>query len=110
NIMQVRVRSAQTSNRMESFNNRILFESRRSDLVQNHMANIQIAFLNKSTVLKDNEIQAAIQPFQKQISRDFAPVWGVDADLSFIPKGKPAPTKTWLIGVFDNSDQAGALG
>jgi hypothetical protein len=27
-----------------------------------------------------------------------------------VPKGAPVPPKTWLIGVFDNSDQAGVLG
>ncbi len=74
------------------------------------MANIKIAFTNQSTVLTDAEVQAAIGPLQTQVSRDFAPVWGVDADLSFVPKSATPPPKSWVIGVFDNSDQAGALG
>ena len=44
------------------------------------------------------------------MSRDFAPAWGVDADLTFVPKGsKPSASSRWLV-VLDNSDQAGALG
>jgi hypothetical protein len=74
------------------------------------MANIKIAFTNLSTVLKDAEVQAAIKPLQMQISRDFAPIWGVEADLSFVAKDTKPPPKTWVIGVFDDSDQAGALG
>jgi hypothetical protein len=74
------------------------------------MANIKIAFFNESSVLTDAEVQAAIKPLQTQITRDFAPVWGVDAELSFVPKGTQLPAKSWQIGVFDDSDQAGALG
>jgi hypothetical protein len=74
------------------------------------MANIKIVFFNESTLLTDAEVQAAIKPLQTQVSRDFAPLWGVDADVQFLPKGKKPSPKTWQIGVFDNSDQAGALG
>jgi len=74
------------------------------------MANIKISFFNESTVLKDSDVKAAIAPLQTQVTRDFAPVWGVDADVAFFPKGTQPPAKTWQIGMFDNSDQAGALG
>src|SRR5438445_3251145 len=74
------------------------------------MANIKIAFTNQSTVLADAQVTTAMPALQKQSTRDFAPVWGVDADLSFVPKSAPLPPKSWLIGVFDDSDQAGALG
>jgi hypothetical protein len=74
------------------------------------MANIKIPFFNESTVLKDSDVKAAIAPLQTQATRDFAPVWGVDADLTFFPKGTQLPAKTWQIGIFDDSDQAGALG
>ncbi|MGH8093935.1 MAG: hypothetical protein ACREIF_10745 [Chthoniobacterales bacterium] len=74
------------------------------------MTTIKIAFTNESTVLTDVQVKAAVPSLQKQVTGDFAPVWGVDAGLSFIAKGVPIPSNTWLIGVFDNSDQAGALG
>ena len=74
------------------------------------MANIKIAVINSSTVLTDQQIQAAIPALQKQVHRDFAPAWGIDADLTFVPSGsKPAPGSWWLV-ILDNSDEAGALG
>ena len=74
------------------------------------MPNIQIAFFNQSTELTDVQVKAALGPLQTQVSRDFAPIWGVDAALSFIPAGAAFPPNAWQIGVFDDSDQAGSLG
>ena len=74
------------------------------------MANTQIAIINSSTVLTDAQVQAAIPGLQTQIHRDFAPAWGTDADLTFVPSGStPAPGAWWLV-ILDTSDQAGALG
>src|SRR5881628_1678171 len=74
------------------------------------MANIKVAVINASTVLKDSQVQAAIPDLQTQIHRDFAPAWGVDADLLFIEPGKKPPAGAWWVGIFDTSDQADALG
>ena len=74
------------------------------------MANIQISFMNRSTVLTDDQVQAALPALQTQVHRDFAPIWGTDADLTFVPtNSNPAPG-TWWLTVFDNSDVADALG
>ena len=74
------------------------------------MANIKITITNESTVLTDAQVEAAVPALQRQVSRDLAPIWGVDADLSFVPKETAPPSKTWQIVILDNSDQAGALG
>ncbi len=74
------------------------------------MANIQVAVINASTVLKDPAVQAAIPALQAQVHRDFAPAWGIDADLTFVPQNTPPPAGAWWLVVLDNSDQAGALG
>src|SRR3989454_11276915 len=74
------------------------------------MANIHISVINRSTVLSDSEVQAVVPALQTQVHRDFAPAWGIDADLTFVPQeGTPSPGSWWLV-VLDNSDQAGALG
>lgn len=74
------------------------------------MANVQIAVINQSTVLSDAQVSAAVPSLQTQIHRDFAPVWGTDADLTFVAGGgQPGPGQWWMV-VLDNSDQAGALG
>jgi hypothetical protein len=74
------------------------------------MANIKVAVINASTVLKDGEVSAAVPALQAQVHSDFAPIWGIDADLTFVPGGShPAPGSWWLT-ILDNSDVAGALG
>ena len=70
-----------------------------------------VSILNLSTVLSDEEVGAVIPDFQIQVSRDFAPVWAMDAQLVFCPKngGPPAPGSWWLV-ILDDSDQATAVG
>jgi len=65
---------------------------------------------NKSSVVADAEAQAVCEALQVQISRDFAPVWRIDATVIFVPStGTPVPT-AWVIAVMDDTSQAGALG
>jgi len=69
-----------------------------------------ISVINASTVLSDDQIRPVVAALQKQVSQHFAPAWGTDARLTFVPKGhQPAP-KSWWLAILDNSDQAGALG
>jgi len=74
------------------------------------MAVINVSVMNASTVLKDNEVQAALPALQSQVHKDFYPAWGVDADLTFVPKNSKPAAGSWWLTVLDNSDQAGALG
>lgn len=74
------------------------------------MANIKIAVFNEYKPLSDAEVATAVEALQIQVTRDFAPAWGIDADVTFYPAGKPRPKDSWQLGIFDNSDQAGALG
>jgi len=74
------------------------------------MGTIKIAFINASTVVSDNDAKAVMSALQKQVSNDFAPVWGVDAILQFFKQGQATPTGYWWLTILDNSDQAGALG
>jgi hypothetical protein len=74
------------------------------------MAFINISVINASTVLSDSEVQKVMPALQTQVHRDFAPAWGIDAELGFVPHGAHPPSGTWWLVVLDNSDQAGALG
>jgi hypothetical protein len=74
------------------------------------MANIKVSVINASTVLTDLQVQPVVPALQIQVRQHFAPVWGVDADLSFVPKGETPLEGSWWLTVLDNSDQAGALG
>jgi len=71
---------------------------------------IQIAVINASTVLTDSQVQNVVPALQKQVSEHFFPVWGVDANLTFVSQGSTPPAGTWWLTVLDDSDQAGALG
>ena len=69
-----------------------------------------VAVKNFSTVVADSEAAKAIPSFQKQVSGDFGPVWGLDANLRLLGKKEKVPAGAWVLAIFDNADQAGALG
>src|SRR5277367_628327 len=85
-----------------------------------HGAVPRISVVNESTLVADAEVQAWVPALQIQVSRDFAPIWGIDALVQFVtPAAKAQPADwlmealkpiNWVLGVFDNADQAGALG
>ena len=74
------------------------------------MANIKIAIVNVSTVVTDADFKKVIPALQKQVTRDFAPAWGFDADLRILPANGALAANEWLLAILDDSDQAGALG
>jgi hypothetical protein len=70
----------------------------------------QIALTNISTVVTDADVKAAMVAMQRQISRDYFPIWGEDADLFFLPKDQKISSGVSQMVIADDSDQAGALG
>jgi hypothetical protein len=70
----------------------------------------QVAIINESTVVTDAQISAMVSALQTQVSDHFAPIWGRDAQLSFLPTGSTPPLDKWWLAILDTSDQAGALG
>ncbi len=65
------------------------------------MASIEVAIWNASTVLADADIAPAVKAFQTQVSRDFAPVWGADTNLTFVPKGPLPKPGSWWLAILD---------
>jgi hypothetical protein len=68
-----------------------------------------IAFVNESTIPTDAEITSIVSALQTQVSRDFVPTWGKDANLIVCDRAH-VPTGAWVMAILDDSDQAGALG
>ena len=69
-----------------------------------------IDVINVSSVLTDKQILPVIAALERQVQQDFAPIWGVSANLNYIPKGKKPSANNWWLLICDDSDQAGALG
>lgn len=71
----------------------------------------EIAVLNRSTVATDEEVQTVTKAVERQVNEHYAPIWGVGAVLTFVPK---ASIQGWQgrsnIVVSDTSDEANALG
>lgn len=73
---------------------------------------INIAVINFSTVVSDSEITKAVAAVQKQVKNDFAPVWDINCTLHVYSKDaiQSIPEPYWECGIFDDADQANALG
>jgi hypothetical protein len=70
----------------------------------------KISIINRSTVISDADVQKITAALQKQVTNDWAPVWGSDATLQFVGQKATPSADSWWLTVLDDSDQAGALG
>jgi hypothetical protein len=73
---------------------------------------IKIAVINKASKEKvpARDLAKVVAALQKQVERDFAPVWGIEARLSLVPEGGALPEDAWWLTLHDTSDRAEDLG
>jgi Domain of unknown function (DUF4062) len=76
---------------------------------QVHSVSYRVAVKNESTMVSDEEVTAVMAALQTQVRRDFAPVWGVDAELTFIAKHAEAPPGSWKLVIEDDPRYPGAV-
>lgn len=69
---------------------------------------ITVAVLLETTITDESKLAPVISALQTQVHEHFAPIWGVDVQVQFIPNAPP-PGSWWLV-LLDTSDQAEALG
>jgi hypothetical protein len=69
-----------------------------------------IALVNYSTLLVEADLRPMTIALQTQLTRDLNALWGVSASLIHYLPGTPIPASRWVLGFFDDADQAGALG
>lgn len=70
-----------------------------------------ITVVNKSTLVSNTDVQLMVRACAWQLRYDAAPAWGrYPLMVTYSPTEATAPPGSWVIGVFDDSDQAGALG
>lgn len=66
--------------------------------------------VNSSTVVNDNDLIKWCSAVKKQADTDIAKYWSYTVNMNFIPKGGKPAAGNAVMGIFDNSDQAGVLG
>lgn len=71
---------------------------------------IQVALINQSDDLSSAALGTIKTALQHQVNQDFAPAWGVMAELIAVPKNENPPPEAWWLVFLNDSDQAGALG
>jgi hypothetical protein len=79
-------------------------------LTQAQTSTIQISVINESTVLADTDVVPVVAALQKQVTNDFFPAWGTDAELTIVPNGTQPASGSWWLVLLDDTDQANALG
>jgi hypothetical protein len=67
----------------------------------------KIVVVNHSTVLSDEQVQNVIPALQAQVHEDFAPAWGIDADVEF---ASSVLSGTWMLEILDTTDVPDAGG
>jgi hypothetical protein len=74
------------------------------------MSKIHVAFINLYKQLSAAEVRKAVKALQVQVTRDFAPAWGIDAELKYYKSPKDVPDHAWQMVILETSDEAGDLG
>lgn len=70
-----------------------------------------ITVVNLSTRMSDTDVQLAVRACAYQLRYHAAPVWRtLPVPVVYAITEAAAPPGSWVIGVFDNADQAGDLG
>ena len=68
---------------------------------------LQIAVINESTTISDNDVRVMIPAFAAQWNNELNDVWGVGAaQFSFVAKNAAPPAGSWWLVFLDNSKQA----
>lgn len=70
-----------------------------------------VAVQNHSSRVSDADVSVMVRAVAHQVRYDVAPAWGAKTmAVVFLPKGAAVPAGSYVIGVYDDADQANALG
>jgi hypothetical protein len=70
----------------------------------------QLALVSESSGVSSSELTQVSAALQKQATRDFGPIWGVDATVDAFHKLEDVPIGYWPVIVMDDIGQPGAAG
>src|ERR1700730_11709782 len=76
------------------------------------MEPIEVAVVNQSSTLTDEDVAGGLAALQKQVSEDFAPVWHIDARLRFVGGDclRAKYPNAWGLILVDSTDDRRQLG
>jgi len=69
-----------------------------------------IAYIRETNMLTDALVQSYVLAQQTQITRDFLPIWHLDAVCVFVKPGGVIPQGAWTVHFREHSPDPGALG
>ncbi len=69
-----------------------------------------LALVSTSNQTNAADVAATASAIQKQVTRDLAPIWGIQATVDYFPDMDSIPVGYWPIVICDNINQQGALG
>jgi hypothetical protein len=78
--------------------------------MEDRMLTYHVALVAEESAIDLKELTAVAAALQKQVSRDFAPLWGIDADVSAFATLEDMPLDYWPVIVKDNIDNPTAAG
>lgn len=70
----------------------------------------KIIIVDQATAVGWEEVLKAVGAVQRQLNEHFGPAWGISQALGLLGPGEPIPPGQWVHYLFDDADQAGALG
>jgi len=69
-----------------------------------------VALVSETTQLALADLTPVAAALQKQVTRDFGPLWGIQATVTAFDKLEDVPVDYWPVIIEDNIDQPGAAG
>src|SRR5262245_7234886 len=70
----------------------------------------KVALIDQSTArVPARTLQRIAAALRQQVDHDFAPYWGVRADISALGAGAPVPPGTWPIKIVDDIGGGGGV-
>ena len=69
-----------------------------------------LALVTESSRVSFESLSIVSAALQKQIARDFGPIWGVNATIDAFPRLEDAPLDYWKVLVMDDIGDDGAAG
>ncbi|MGZ4740878.1 MAG: hypothetical protein ACXVLM_16680, partial [Ilumatobacteraceae bacterium] len=70
----------------------------------------QVALVSQTTKVGLDEVSVVAAALQKQVTRDFGPIWNIQATVSAFSKLAQVPLGYWPVIVRDDIKQQGAAG